>query len=151
MPSFNEVEVRTDGFIWWLFTFIIMEKEFVTYEQALALKELGFDEDVLAWYDTENKLLHTGCLWQLFKNDDDFVLAPLKQQVFKWFREKYNILHALVVPIKITASDKEGYRYSWEIIDEQEEWIVDNSPLGYYSYEEAENACIDKLIEIAKK
>jgi hypothetical protein len=27
MPSFNEVEVRTDGFIWWLFTFINMEKE----------------------------------------------------------------------------------------------------------------------------
>ncbi len=131
-----------------------MEKEFVTYEQALALKELGFDEKTIGFYNS------TYCIEEILfgeftefinrNNDFELVSAPFKQQVFRWFREEYNILHALVVPIKITASDKEGYRYSWEIIDEQEEWIVDESLLGYYTYEEAENACIDKLIEIAK-
>jgi hypothetical protein len=27
-----------------------MEKEFIPYEQALALKELGFDEPCFAWF-----------------------------------------------------------------------------------------------------
>ena len=31
-----------------------MEKEFIPNEQALILKELGFDEPCLAWF-TENK------------------------------------------------------------------------------------------------
>ena len=28
-----------------------MDKEFIPYEQALALKELGFDEPCFRWYD----------------------------------------------------------------------------------------------------
>lgn len=120
-----------------------MQNEFVTYEQALALKELGFDWGTYEHYDS-----HTKEICDIFKD----VSAPLKQQIFRWFREKHNILHTSVFPLKITASDKEGYRYSWEIIiNEQEEWVVDESPLGYYTYEEAENAAIDKLIEIAKQ
>jgi hypothetical protein len=128
-----------------------MEKEFVKYEQALALKELGFDDKCIKYWVGEIHEKSIVFVLDSEKLNDDELLAPLKQQVFRWFREEYNILHALVVPIKITASDKEGYRYSWEIIDEQEEWIVDESLLGYYTYEEAENACIDKLIEIAKQ
>jgi hypothetical protein len=122
-----------------------MEKEFVTYEQALAVKELGFDDDVLAWYDTENKLLNTGSLWQLFKNDDDFVLAPLKQQVFKFFREKYEWYANIS---------------SWiheELIGTYHEFEIYGTPnsahgsIKFKTYEEAENACIDKLIELAKQ
>jgi hypothetical protein len=122
-----------------------MEKEFATYEQALALKELGFDDDVLAWYDAENKLLNTGSLWQLFKNDDDFVLAPLKQQVFRWFREK----HEWYANLSSWIHEEEiGIYHEFEI------YGTPNSAHGsipFKTYEEAENACIDKLIEIAKQ
>ena len=31
-----------------------MEKDFIPYEEALALKELGFDEPCLAFYDGKN-------------------------------------------------------------------------------------------------
>jgi hypothetical protein len=131
-----------------------MNKEFVTFEQAVEFKKLLYGEhygdDYLGWYSSNKDFHYRNMNSPVYPNNQSFI-APLKQQAFRWFREKYNILHALVVPIKITASDKKGYRYSWEIIDEQEEWIVDNSPLGYYSYEEAENACIDKLIEIVKQ
>jgi hypothetical protein len=122
-----------------------MEKEFATYEQALALKELGFDDDVLAWYDAENKLLNTGSLWQLFKNDDDFVLAPLKQQVFRWFREK----HEWYANLSSWIHEEEiGIYHEFEI------YGTPNSAHGsipFKTYEEAENACIDKLIEICKQ
>ena len=30
-----------------------MNKEFVKYEQALALKELGFDEPCIGWYNPQ--------------------------------------------------------------------------------------------------
>jgi hypothetical protein len=131
-----------------------MSEEFVSFDQAVALMYLGFDEKCMAGYDEDFGKLYIG-----FSTDDGVLfnptyhtLAPLKQQVFRWFREKHNILHTSVFPLKITASDKEGYRYSWEIIiNEQEEWVVDESPLGYYTYEEAENACIDKLISICKQ
>ena len=114
----------------------IMDKEFVTYEQALALKELGFKEDVLAWYDTENKLLNTGSLWQLFKNDDDVVLAPLKQQVFRWFRDKYADLlvkdYGLIPHFTMISN---------MFLDSNKIW----------TYEEAELECLKKLIEIVKQ
>jgi hypothetical protein len=123
-----------------------MDKEFVTYEQALTLKELGFDQDVLAWYDTENKLLNTGSLWQLFKNDDDVVLAPLKQQVFRFFREKYNQNSF------IELAYQDGIKYDYVLYADKDEEECGNFGDGpFNTYEEAENACIDKLIELVKQ
>jgi hypothetical protein len=109
-----------------------MNKEFVTYEQALALMELGFEFG--------SRLIY-----------GEIVEPPLKSEVFRWFREKYE-LHYHIFPLEITASDKTGYRYSWEIYNHTPEWIAeDTSLLGSLTYEEAENATIDKLIELAKQ
>lgn len=116
-----------------------MDEEFVTYEQALALKELGFDWGTYEHYDS-----HTKEICDIMKH----VRAPLKQQAFRWFREKYEFYYH-IFPLQITASDKKGYRYSWEIYNHTPEWIAeDSSILGSFTYEEAENACIDKLIEL---
>ena len=76
-----------------------MNKEFIPYEQALALKELGFDEQCFGYYYTLN-----GKDWK-FADDkqydslDEFynigsmctILAPLYQQVFRWFRENHSL------------------------------------------------------------
>jgi len=129
-----------------------MEKEFVSYEQALALKELGFDGDTLGWYDFDNGLLHTGCLYQTFKNDFDYALAPLKQQVFKFFRDKYN-LYSIISDVEIHASKQSGYRWKWIIFKPIVDVCIssDESLLGHLTYEEAEIDCIDKLIELGKQ
>lgn len=127
-----------------------LEQEFATYEQAVALKELGFDYDCfLYWYksEPENLLLrrHDHIL-----NNTKCVPAPLKQQVFRWFREKHEFYYH-IFPLQITASDKTGYRYSWEIYNHTPEWIAnDEELLGYLTYEEAEDACINKMIELTK-
>jgi hypothetical protein len=78
-----------------------MNKEFVPYEQALALKELGFDEPCLFAYnqDDENKLMTAPQLssYQINsgKNSDkgklNKVSAPLYQQAFKWLYQKLDI------------------------------------------------------------
>ena len=122
-------------------------KEFVSYEQAVALKELGFDKECFATWngDTLDMSLQ-------IPSDDYFTQAPLKQQVFRWFREKYDFL-VIIRDIEIIASDKSGYRWKWIIFSLTEDIYIaeDKSLLGSLTYEEAENACIDKLIELSKQ
>jgi hypothetical protein len=67
-----------------------MNKEFLPYEQALALKELGFDEPCIGWYVSEEYGLEIGAV---IKSDllRDAILAPLYQQAFRWFLEKYSM------------------------------------------------------------
>ena len=114
-----------------------MGKEFIQYEQALALKELGFNEPCFAWYGP------TGIFNDWDKTD---TIAPLYQQAFRWFREKYNI------PCKIEASQKDltvnKYHYFYQI-------MTDTHIVGFgieydLTYEEAELECLKKLIEIVK-
>jgi hypothetical protein len=106
-----------------------LEKEFCSYEQALALKELGFDEKCLANY-LFNKELEIS----FYRHGMD-IPAPLKQQVFRWFREMYG---AHIHPRRILPN---------VYIAEYGLWTSE----AFKTYEEAENACIDKLIEIAKQ
>ena len=114
-----------------------MEREFVTIEQAKELFELEYDLPAVKRYFHLNG-----------KFADDFD-APLKQQVFRWFRDKYDLFYD-IYPIFITASDKSGSRYKWDVYNYS--FIEsDLQIIGYLTYEEAENACIDKLIEIAKQ
>jgi hypothetical protein len=112
-----------------------MEKEFVPYQEALALKELGFDEPCLGKFYYNH--LEIGGNWcnDDFKEDPDiFISAPLYQQVFRWFRETYN---AHMYPQKFTDNTWYSSWGDWE------------SPI-FETYEETELECVKKLIEIAK-
>ena len=121
-----------------------MEKEFVNYEIALALKELGFDEKCFGWYNWTGKDL------SLTNNsyvDINPTPAPLYQQCWRWFREKK--LHNTFPSVIQTRS--------WATLYRIVEWHPSNdstsiSESGYYdTYEEAELACLIKLIEIIKQ
>ena len=82
-----------------------MENEFIPYEQALSLKELGFDEPCLAFY-YGNKLLavrqqdfkhiKTHCN-KIFKNDELTITAPLYQQAFRWLYQKLDIEKGVIL------------------------------------------------------
>jgi hypothetical protein len=121
-----------------------MNKEFVTYKQALALKELEFDEPCLArhiimteWEKPTGQIIlqMVDCL----NSDKYLVKAPLYQQAFKFFRKKHNMRvwvewgseYLCCAMIQHSSGMK-------ECID-----CCSNN-------EEAEQACLDKLIEICK-
>ena len=122
-----------------------MNKEFVSYEQALALKELGFDEECFGYYVITTLLITTDNVYD--SKEIPTIKAPLKQQVFRWFREKK--LHNNFPSIIQTRN--------WATVYRILEWHPGNDSTSittsdyYDTYEEAENACIDKLIEIAKQ
>lgn len=129
-----------------------MENEFVTYEQAIALKELGFNEKCIAYFNESDILLKKNV--ELQDLHPIHTLAPLKQQVFRWFREKYNIQGYIYS--STVRGNKEGTKqftgYVWNINGINMPFIsTDPRDELHDTYEEAENACIDKLIEIAKQ
>lgn len=126
-----------------------MEKEFVPYELALELKELGFDEISLFCYTTAyegNPLLHCPHLLlnsQLEGFENEPISAPLRQQALRWFREKYGLHYIICKNIQM-----DGYGYREVILIS---YMEENENTIFKTYEEAELACIRKLIEIAKE
>lgn len=118
-----------------------MNKEVVTYEQAIALKEIGFKETCFSFFNGEGELYESeGWGYTYGKNVlGEEVSAPLKQQVFKWFRD--NGIDCSIVLMRIDGWNE--YQYVIFTLDE----IVET---GFNTYEEAEEACIDKVIELVK-
>ena len=123
-----------------------MESLFCPYEQALALKELGFDEPCFGYYSNGDLVYgnHTNNIIQRFRYS-----APLYQQAFRWFREKHGWLQIIIG--EGLNGNLNGYGYS--ILEEG--WInfydsLDESVI-YETYEEAELACLKKLIKIVNE
>lgn len=124
-----------------------MDKEFVTYEQALALKELGFDEPCLAGYQFQKATLFSDIPHTLNGNihknsEGSFTCAPLYQQAFRWFRKKYNLNGFIFNYSKVWNWKIDLIGISCEDYSTEIDFI--------HTYEEAEQACLDKLIEIVK-
>ena len=127
-----------------------MNNEFVSYKIALALKELGFDEPC---YDNYNIY---GKLWGLRLNKQvkikEACLAPTFSQAFRFFREKFN-WQASIEATKDQHSRELGYNYWIWNSETGEEYntMPQNCPSGdweFKTYEEAEIACLIKLIKI---
>lgn len=127
-----------------------MNKEFIPYEQALELKELGFDDKCLTSYNPKKELVGVfdtalqndgveveNCFVYNSKVHESFVAAPLYQQAFRWFREK-----GYVNSVR-SQNDKCHEYYLIHNGKASQSW-------NYSTYEEAELACLKKLIEIAK-
>lgn len=121
-----------------------MNKEFIPYEQALELKELGFKGWCLGLYPREQDEEFTPTLGYVsgisaeirFEQSEFQTLAPLYQQAFKWFREKYNIHCSIGI-----------HNHSVITIDvgqpTQSTFVLD-SP----TYEQAELDSLNKMIDI---
>ena len=134
-----------------------MEKHFVTYDQALDLKDLGFKESCFGeWRQWDG-----GYPWlQLYQDldgcstdDSDYqytteALAPLKSQVFEWARDEYGLYH-------IVHHFEHNKNTPKEFLSEVTGKVLmgndDISGFSYHStYNDGELACIDILIEIIK-
>ena len=130
-----------------------VESLFVPYKIALELKNLGFDEYCFAFYGLSRDDYKTIRLsiFQNLKTDylpdihhlDVTCDAPLYQQAFRFFREKYGLHYIICKNIQM-----DGYGYREVILIP---YMEENKNTIFKTYEEAELACIRKLIEIAKE
>jgi hypothetical protein len=151
-----------------------MKKEFVPYKQALELKELGFNEPCFALYSAIEGENHK-FLWatssidhiietikkgnkffddskgdktriqHFIKNSytENTITAPLYQQAFKFFREKYGY----DVSIKKCTPNEYKFEIEQLFVEGDNYYFID---FVFKTYEEAELACLIKLIEIVK-
>ncbi len=121
-----------------------MNKEFVPYEQALELKELGFDEECWCYFINDifndSMFLKKYEYFEHMNKNIEYTLSPLYSQVFRWFREKYDLM------FPINKDDIGQYYFSIPNSDR----LLDTKCYCYASYEEAEFECLKKLIEIIK-
>lgn len=128
-----------------------MNKEFVPYEIALELKELGFKEECFGGYTiyTDGDIKLT-----THYNSHSQVQSSTFSQAFRFFREKYS-MQATIEPTKDQHRFELGFNYWIWNTKTDEEWFTEprDKPAGDYifdTYEEAELACIVKLIELVK-
>ena len=131
-----------------------MNKEFIPYEQALALKELGFDEPCLDRYDPRfGKLSSDMETWTHEHYPETLMIpAPLKQQVFRWFREKYGLRGFIGFRPNVKRFDYHIYDMElsgMEYVTQRTMEAFNKDPI-VGTYEEAELGCVIKLIEIVK-
>jgi hypothetical protein len=119
-----------------------MEKEFIPYKQALALKELGFDEPCFGryYYKESYPMLNPNSgetelvfeFGQYIKQTEITILAPLYQQAFSF-------LLNIIKDVSITYwNDESGnLKYFGQV-----------NP--FYDFDNRKE-CLSVLIEIAKK
>jgi hypothetical protein len=119
-----------------------MIKEFIPYQESKDLEELGFDEPCLAFYggkgDTKiyfNLIRDASGDYEPFTKSERLTWfgAPLYQQAFRWFREKFNFRYS------IGNTNVSVVHYG------RTQLLQDNA-----SYEDAELATIRFFIENAK-
>jgi hypothetical protein len=114
-----------------------MNKEFIPYEQALELKELGFNEKCAAHYLGEGEE-YLELKWEIYRNESinttKLLQAPLFQQAFRFFRQKYNFSYS----IGKTNTSVVHYLGTTQLLQNND------------SYEAAELATIKWFIDIVK-
>jgi len=132
-----------------------LQKDFLPYELAFRMKELGFDEPCLAFYKLENSELWYDTILQSkevkFRNNTELniygdlkgkISAPIFSQAFRWFREKYSYQSFISPSNELTYL---AYDFTLKGFG------------GYFkskqfkTYEEAELACLEKLLEIVEE
>ena len=127
-----------------------MEKEFIPYEQALEIKELGFNQPCFGYYTGDKKHLQLRPnMGRMNEPSDDVPTAPTFSQAFRWFREKYNLF--CEIQIDRTAEPKFCFDiFQYEHFGNYKEIRIGEWYL-YRTQEEAELECLNKLIEIVKR
>jgi hypothetical protein len=123
-----------------------MEKEFVTYEIALELKSLGFNEPCWGYYDVDEgySIGYAFCYSNRESQPEIGCSAPPHQQVFGWFEDNYSYF----VDIKTDTTPNEILGFDYTI----KSWKF---PPMYFDFfkdkREGNIAVIKKMIEMVKK
>jgi hypothetical protein len=114
-------------------------KDFVFHEEALSLKELGFDEPCfMIYYNGTDEMRGEGHF--LFGRD---IKAPTFSQAFRFFREKYELYAWVKVEYEYGGITPTYY------ITGKRQGDIPGGPFN--TYEDAELQCLRKLIKIAKQ
>ncbi len=146
---------------------IMSSKDIIIYEFALKIKNLGFDEPCIGNYrkvqvtdaktgDSSESTVYLDMMTFTMNfnenNKDTDASALTFSQAFRFFREKYQ-WQSYIEPTSNQHSRELGYNYClWNYkTGEEYNTMPQNCPSGdweFEKYEDAELACLIKLIKI---
>ena len=130
-----------------------MEKQFIPYTEALALKKLEFDEKSLGWYCNDMNILYANMYnGNAIEVEINYppqpkqlsCYAPLWQQAFDFFNEKFK----LASHVDIFAQTNLGDNYYYQIVNFADV-ISPETTVQVYGFKtsyDAKLACLKKLI-----
>ena len=122
---------------------IEIEQGFVNRDIALQMRNLKFDKTCIKHYYKESQTLFIG-------HGHEFdVPCPTYSQCFKFFREKYGYLHHITYFDPFKAQTPGNADYQGFVLFPHKE-IHKLPKMNYNTYEEAEQACLIKLIELCQ-
>lgn len=131
-------------------------KDFVTYEQAVALKRLGFDyscdyyyiESAYTTFDRDGETHVKGeliCRFSKYFSDGHCIKAPTLEQAHKWLRSKGLWIETCLEPF-----NEEGWEFDVFNLKDHYYYSFSFSTV-YGTYEEALSAGITECIKILEK
>jgi len=129
-----------------------MTREFVPYAEALELKQLGFDEPCFGeywecagvvdlYFGRDCDELNEQYNYESLDDIKYICSAPLYQQAFRFFREKYGLYSWITMELSNKST------FCWVLSGEH---TSTQYAAYFHTYEETELACLKKLIEIVK-
>lgn len=121
-----------------------MNEDFVTYEQAKALKELGFDWECDYWYYNLTKYIHFVGKSDCF-DFENMTPAPTLAQAQKWLYEKYRLW------IEVTIKAKNDFTLIIVNNFGSIKFINDKEYTDLKTPEQALSAGIDQALELLKQ
>jgi len=154
-----------------------MEKEFIPYQEALDLKELGFDEPCFGFYGIDKRLHITGSSIVKYKPK---LHAPTFSQAFRWFRDKYDLhvqirkenymyknIHSNYFHFDISKGEQNDITEQQELYskimqecsqdipgnhlnNEKLNILIFEKDFAFKTYEETELTCLKELIKLTK-
>ena len=128
--------------------------KFLPYEQALALKGLGFDEPCFG-YHLDNKFQFFADVRSCNTNSEFkfYPTAPTYSQAFRFFREEYNLRGFIGFRPNVKQFDCHVYDMSLSGKEYVKQRTMEeyNKDPKVGTYEEAELECLNILIKICKK
>jgi hypothetical protein len=130
-----------------------IESLFVPYQIALDMKSIGFNEPCFGFYynfgkkfKITTKIKNSNVSAKLSETTStEFISAPLYQQAFKFFREKFNLLGYVS---EATITKGKVYMFC---CNKRNDTLFEDIDSDFNTYEEAELECLKKLIEIVKE
>jgi hypothetical protein len=128
----------------------MINKDFTLYEEALELKQLGFKEHCLKYENSNERQLYSHEIsWFELDNQDvtDFIELPTYSQAFRWFREKHNLFGCIDLQ---SCEPAHWYIRIDNIIANDYLYHSEDENIQFETYEEAELACLKKLIKLKK-
>lgn len=137
-----------------------MKKQFVPYELALKLKELGFEEDCINFWYQSGTLNNSVPIYgfQNWYKTNGYLNAPLWQQAFDWFLREHNLECAIIPEIssgyKLIERVYNVVYYKFELNTNVQTHILRNEEgkiVRFNKKESARQTCLEKLIELIKK